>query len=149
MHTMRFADELVPVGEVEMPTSQRKPSKPEVSAARALLEQLSSSFQPQEYEDTYRAALLELIERKARGETIDAPEPEEIAPEDDLLGALQASIERVGRSHTSPAKAKAKAKGKRSKPKPGESRSGRGVVGSSRSATAGAGRTGKPAGSGH
>ena len=98
LHTMRFADELVPAGEVDIPTPQRKPSKPEVAAARALLDQLSASFQPEEYEDTYRAALLELIERKARGETIAAPEPVQIAPEDDLLGALQASLERQGRS---------------------------------------------------
>ena len=97
LHTMRFADELVPAGDLEIPTPQRKPSKLEVSAARALVDQLSSSFQPDEYEDTYRAALLELIERKARGETIAAPEPVEIAPEDDLLGALQASLERQGR----------------------------------------------------
>jgi DNA end-binding protein Ku len=145
LHTMRFADELVPAGDLEMPTPQRKPSKPEVSAARALLDQLSSSFQPQEYEDTYRAALLELIERKARGETIAVAEPEEIAPADDLLGALQASLEGVGRSRTSPAKRKAKRK--KSKPKPGESRSGRTVDGS-RSPATGARRTGKPAGSG-
>ena len=125
LHTMRFADELVPAGEVEIPTPQREPSKPEVSAARALLDQLSSSFQPEEYEDTYRAALLELIERKARGETIAAPEPVQIDPEDDLLGALQASLERQGRSRL--------AKTKKSKSKTDRSSSGKKVVaGSSR-----------------
>ncbi len=125
LHTMRFADELVPAGEVEIPTPQRKPSKPEVAAARALVEQLSSSFQPQEYEDTYRAALLELIERKARGETIAAPEPEEITPEDDLLGALQASLGRQGRSP--------RAKAKKTKAKTARSSSGKkAVAGSSR-----------------
>jgi len=125
MHTMRFADELVPSSDLEIPTPQRKPSKPEVSAARALVEQLSSSFQPQEYEDTYRAALLELIERKARGETIAAPEPEEIAPEDDLLGALQASLERQGRSPRAKAK---KSKAKTDRPSSGK----KAVAGSSR-----------------
>jgi DNA end-binding protein Ku len=125
LHTMRFADELVPAGEVEIPTPQREPSKPEVSAARALVDQLSSSFQPEEYEDTYRAALLELIERKARGETIATPEPVQIAPEDDLLGALQASLERQGRSP--------RAKTKKSKSKTDRSSSGKKVVaGSSR-----------------
>jgi DNA end-binding protein Ku len=108
LHTMRFADELVPVDDLEIPAPQRKPSKLEVAAAGALVEQLSASFQPDDYEDTYRVALLELIERKARGETIDAPEAEEIAPEADLLGALQASLERQDKRR--PAKAKAKAK---------------------------------------
>jgi DNA end-binding protein Ku len=108
LHTMRFADELVPVDDLEIPAPQRKPSKLEVAAAGALVEQLSASFQPDDYEDTYRAALLELIERKARGETIDAPEAEEIAPEADLLEALQASLERRGARRPAHAKAKAK-----------------------------------------
>ena len=108
LHTMRFADELVPVDDLEIPAPQRKPSKLEVAAAGALVEQLSASFQPDDYEDTYRAALLELIERKARGETIDAPEAEEIAPEADLLGALQASLERQGGGRSARAEAKAK-----------------------------------------
>ena len=115
LHTMRFADELVPVGDLEIPAPQRKPSKLEVAAAGALVEQLSASFQPGDYEDTYRAALLELIERKARGETIDAPEPAEIAPEDDLLGALQASLERQG--GRGPTRAKTKAKKVRKAPR--------------------------------
>jgi DNA end-binding protein Ku len=108
LHTMRFADELVPVDDLEIPAPQRKPSKLEVAAAGALVEQLSASFQPDDYEDTYRAALLELIERKARGETIDAPEAEEIAPEADLLEALQESLERRGGRRSAHAKAKAK-----------------------------------------
>jgi DNA end-binding protein Ku len=114
LHTMRFADELVPTGDLEIPAPQRKPSKLEVAAAGALVEQLSASFQPDDYEDTYRAALLELIERKARGETIDAPEAEEIAPEADLLGALQASLDRQGDRRPARAKAKAKSKKKAS-----------------------------------
>jgi DNA end-binding protein Ku len=116
LHTMRFADELVPTSDLEIPAPQRKPSKLEVAAAGALVEQLSASFRPDDYADTYRAALLELIERKARGETIDAPEAEEIAPEDDLLGALQASLERQGGG--SPSSARAKAKKAKTKRKP-------------------------------
>jgi DNA end-binding protein Ku len=106
LHTMRFADELVPVADLDIPKPQRKPSELEVSAAGALVEQLSSNFQPDDYENTYREALLELIERKARGETIAAPEPVQIAPEDDLLGALQASLARKGKQPSSQTKAK-------------------------------------------
>ena len=119
LHTMRFADELVPAGELDIPKPGRKPSKLEVSAAQALVEQLSSSFQPDEYEDTYREALLELIERKARGETIAAPEPEAIAPEDDLLEALRASL-RAGKAATP--RARRRAPQAKAKPAPGQSR---------------------------
>jgi DNA end-binding protein Ku len=150
LHTMRFADELVPAGDLDIPTPQRKPSKLEVSAAQALVEQLSSSFQPDEYEDTYREALLGLIERKARGETIAAPEPETIAPEDDLLEALRASL--AGKGKTSSPRGKApssRAKAKQPKPAPGQSRAPKkAAAGSSRSSSSsGSRRSAKPAGS--
>jgi DNA end-binding protein Ku len=144
LHTMRFADELVPSAELDIPKPQRKPSKLEVSAAQALVEQLSSSFQPDEYEDTYREALLGLIERKARGETIEAPEPETIAPEDDLLEALQASLAGKGKAPAS--RTRAKTKKAKAKAKPGQPRSPKKVApGSSRSSSTGSSRTSKPA----
>jgi DNA end-binding protein Ku len=97
LHTMRFADELLAPEDLDILAPRRKPSKREADAAQTLIDQLSSSFQPHRYKDTYRAALLELIERKARGETIVAPETEPITRDDDLLGALQASLEHHGR----------------------------------------------------
>jgi DNA end-binding protein Ku len=145
LHTMRFSDELVAPGDMDIPTPQRKPSKLEVAAAGALVDQLSSSFQPDEYEDTYRAALLELIERKARGETIDAPEAEPEAPESDLLGALQASLEHRGRTHSSPTTTPTTAKKSRSRA--GQSRSVK-RAGASRSSSATRGKSGKPTKSG-
>jgi DNA end-binding protein Ku len=150
MHTMRFADELVPTADVDIPKPQRKPSKLEVSAAQALVDQLSSSFQPDEYEDTYREALLELIERKARGETIAAPAPEKIAPEDDLLEALRASL--AGKGKTSSPRGKSsgsRAKAKQPKPTPGQSRAPKKASpGSSRSSSSTSRRSTKPARSG-
>lgn len=142
LHTMRFADELVAAGDLDIPIPQRKPSKLEVSAARALVDQLSSSFQPDEYEDTYRDALLELIERKARGEPIAAPKDEPIAPADDLLGALQASLERQGKHGK---RRPPRTTVKKSRPKPGQSKPVKKNAGASRSSAPGAGRTSKPA----
>jgi len=154
LHTMRFADELVPAGDLDIPTPQRKPSKLEVSAAQALVEQLSSSFRPDEYEDTYREALLELIERKSRGETIAAPEPVQIAPEDDLLEALRASLAGKGKASGPPSSPRGKApssraKAKKPKPAPGQSGAPKKVApGSSRSSSSsGSRRSAKPAGS--
>ncbi len=58
-----------------------------------------------------------LIGRKARGETIAAPERETIAPENDLLGALRASLERQGTApRTKAKKSKAKSRSGPSKP---------------------------------
>jgi DNA end-binding protein Ku len=94
LHTMRFADELVPPAKLKLAPPEHEPSKREIDAARALVDQLSSSFRPQSYSDTYREAVLKLIERKAQGETIEAPEAEPVTREDDLLSVLEASLER-------------------------------------------------------
>ena len=92
VHTMRFADEIVPPSELEIPQPQSKPSKRELDMADALVEQLAGRFQPARYHDTYRAALLELIERKAKGEAIEPPAEEPATAEADLLRALEQSL---------------------------------------------------------
>lgn len=100
MQTMRFADEIVPESQVEMPRSAKKASKLELDTARLLIDQLAAEFEPDGYEDTYRDAVMELIERKARGEAIEPPAPEQVTREADLLDVLKQSIERHGaRTH--------------------------------------------------
>jgi DNA end-binding protein Ku len=111
LHTMRYAEELADADseELEVQEPSRKPSELEVQAARALVDQLASSFEPDTYEDTYREAVLALIDRKAAGEAIVLPESEPTTPENDLLGALRASLEKHGRG--AKAKPTPKAKG--------------------------------------
>ncbi len=107
LHTMRFADELVDPRELDLKPPQRKPGKREVAAARVLVEQLGARFQPHRYHDTYRKSVLELIERKARGETIAPAQAEPVTAEDDLLAALQASLDQHGaRSRSGGARSK-------------------------------------------
>jgi DNA end-binding protein Ku len=96
LHTMRFADELVPEGDLELPEYQKEPTRLEVDTAQLLIDQLDSTFQPDSYEDTYRDAVLRLIERKAHGEAIEAPQTEQVTREGDLLATLQASLEQHG-----------------------------------------------------
>jgi DNA end-binding protein Ku len=94
--TMRFADEVVPVDELEdvFPEKAPKVAKRERQMAEELIESLSSKFKPSSYRDEYREQLLDLIERKAEGEEIVAVEPE--APKatkaPDLMAALEESI---------------------------------------------------------
>jgi DNA end-binding protein Ku len=93
LHTMRFADELVDPGELDVPDPAKVPGDREVEMAGALVESLHGDFDPERFSDTYRERILDFLERKRRGE---APEPEP-APEpersDDLLAALQASLD--------------------------------------------------------
>jgi DNA end-binding protein Ku len=96
LHTMRFADELVPEAEVELGETPKAPTKLEVDTAKLLISQLDSGFEPDSYEDTYRDALMGVIERKARGEAIEAPDRQPSTREGDLLGALEASLKGSG-----------------------------------------------------
>lgn len=97
--TMRFADEVVPPGELEdvLPAETPKVAKREVEMAEQLIGSLTRSFDPGAYRDEYREQLLAMIERKAAGEEIvaaPAEEPEATrAP--DLMAALEQSIAAV------------------------------------------------------
>jgi len=95
--TMRFADEVVPVeqlGDALGDTSSVEPKKREVEMAKALIESLAADFDPESYEDQYRAELLGLIERKAAGKAIVAADADEPTPTKapDLMAALEESL---------------------------------------------------------
>ena len=92
LHTLRFHDEVVAGDELELPSGGRKPTKQELTMADRLIDALEREFDPSDYEDTYRDAVLDLIKRKAKGEEIDLTAQEEPAQGDDLLAALEASL---------------------------------------------------------
>ena len=93
LQTMHFHDEVVEVGDLDLPSPQRKPSDREIEMAAKLVKSLAAKFAPETYEDTYREAVLAVIKRKAKGEEI-VEEPEETKQQDsdDLMAALEASL---------------------------------------------------------
>ena len=93
MHTMRFADELVPATDLDLPAAGRKPSGREVEMAGNLVESLHAEFDASAFEDTHRAAVLDMIRRKSRGEEIELAHPDEGSEPDDLAAALEASLQ--------------------------------------------------------
>jgi DNA end-binding protein Ku len=119
--TMRFHDEVVPPSDLDdaLPDKKPKVAKREQEMAEQLIASLSTSFDPSAYRDEYREQLLALIEQKAEGKEIVAPEAE--APKatkaPDLMAALEESIAAVkekgsgGKKVSKPKAAKAK-KGK-------------------------------------
>lgn len=92
LHTLRFHDEVVSGEDLEVERSRRKPAKREVEMAGQLIEGMQRDFDPSDYEDSYREAVLAMIERKAAGEEIDLSAQEEPEHGDDLMAALQASL---------------------------------------------------------
>ena len=92
LHTLRFHDEIVEAGDLEVTVPRKGPSKQEVGMAEQLVDSLHEKFDPTDYEDTYREAVLELIDRKAKGKKIERVEFEEREETDDLAAALKASL---------------------------------------------------------
>jgi DNA end-binding protein Ku len=120
--TMRFHDEVVPPSELDdsLPDKKPKVAKREQEMAEQLIDSLSTNFKPDSYRDEYREQLLALIEQKAEGKEIVAPEAE--APKatkaPDLMAALEESIAAVkDKGGKKAAKPKAKAAKKKSKAK--------------------------------
>jgi DNA end-binding protein Ku len=91
LQTMRFDDELVDKDDLELPSLKKKPGEREVTMAGKLVEMLAGEWDPEEHEDTYRDAVMEMIERKRKGEK---PKQARRKPEndDDLAAALEASL---------------------------------------------------------
>ncbi len=105
LETMFFADEVRDPGDLGDVPSRVRVQPRELSTAHKLIESLTTEFSPKHYKDTHRKRLLDLIDRKAKGEEIVVePADETTAPVADLMAALQASLERHGKSGRARAK---------------------------------------------
>ena len=105
LDTLYYPDE-VTVAREPLDASRAKVSGKELEMAHALIDLLRKPFAPEEYRDTYREALAELIEAKLEGkEVVTAPsaEPKVI----DLADALARSV-RAARKDRPAAKAPAR-----------------------------------------
>jgi Ku protein len=74
-------------------------SKDMVELATHILESKATKFDPEKFKDEYEQALRKLVQRKAKGHTIEGPEPPE-RPSNviNLMDALRESIKREGSS---------------------------------------------------
>ncbi len=92
--TMLFADEIRPTKDVDAATQQsHKPSKQQLDAAVAVIEELSTDWDPSQHKDHYRARLKRVVDRKREGKTIKAPEePGAPEAEPDLMEALERTL---------------------------------------------------------
>jgi DNA end-binding protein Ku len=107
LHTMFFADEVRSFAEIDKGTGA-KIRDGEMDLAQQLIDGLSNDdFKPENYEDSYRVRVLQLIEQKVEGKqvTLASPAPER-AQVIDLMDALKESLsKRVPAEKKPPAKA--------------------------------------------
>jgi len=96
LEQLYFADEIRPIDELK--PEHAKVAKKELDMATQLIESFRSEWEPERYEDTYRDALMEVIEAKRKGREVHRVEEPEAEEPPDLLEALRASLEATTRS---------------------------------------------------
>ena len=91
LEKMFFADEIRPTKGI----APRRVSvgKQELAMALDLIDRFRGPFEPEKYEDTYRTALLRVIDRKRKGKDVHVEPQAEREEPTDLLEALRASVE--------------------------------------------------------
>jgi DNA end-binding protein Ku len=103
--TLLFHDEVRPADGIA--PSGRKPSKPKVDQAVAVIEALATDWEPENYKDCYRERLSRVVKAKRKGETVKAPsEPKEPKPAPDLMAALEETLAQMGAGKRGGAKGK-------------------------------------------
>jgi DNA end-binding protein Ku len=97
--TMRFADEVRDPGDVGAATQKaHKPTRKQLDAAVAIIEELTCDWEPDKHKDRYRARLKRVVDRKRKGETIKAPKQSEAPePASDLMAALEQTLEQLSK----------------------------------------------------
>ena len=95
VETMFYADEIRATDDLDVPEKVELGEK-ELKMARSLVEMLTGDFEPEKYHDSYREALLEVIDKKAAGEVIKRP-AQAAGKVVNLMEALRESVEAARR----------------------------------------------------
>ncbi len=89
--TLRHEGEVIPVSALEPPRG-REPDARELDMAEQLVSALEDDFDPEAFSDEYRGRVLELVEAKAEGKTVEFRQPSRRRAAGDLGATLEASI---------------------------------------------------------
>jgi DNA end-binding protein Ku len=118
LETLLRADEVRdPVQEIDTLPVEAEFDRRELDMAKLLIDSMAAPWQPEEYQDTYRGRLMDLIEQKRQGKAIVVEHEREVAaPVIDLLQALEASVSAArGSSSTGSTRSAARPAAKRGK----------------------------------
>jgi len=93
LSTLYWPDEIRALGELDLPEEEAEIKPAEKKMAAQLIEAMTGEFDPAQYRDEYRDALMQVIESKIEGrETVEVESKEEPTKLADLMAALQASV---------------------------------------------------------
>ncbi|HEX5591289.1 MAG TPA: Ku protein [Candidatus Limnocylindrales bacterium] len=93
LSTLYWPDEIRGLGELDLPDEEPEIKAAEKAMAEQLVGSMTGEFDPGQYQDEYRTALMQIIESKVEGkEVVQAPVAEEPSNLVDLMAALEASV---------------------------------------------------------
>ena len=96
LSTLYWPDEIRALDELDLPEEEPEIKPAEKKMAAQLIEAMTGEFDPANYRDEYREALMQVIESKIEGrETVEVEAPEEPTKLVDLMAALQASVNKA------------------------------------------------------
>src|SRR5699024_2643220 len=96
VETIHYPDEVRNVRDVPNIPKQNDVNDKELDTAKLLIDQLTTTFEPEKYQDDYRTALLDLIEAKqTEDETVTAKEKTSPDNVTNLMDALELSLKRA------------------------------------------------------
>ena len=91
--TLHWPDEVRATSELDLPDEEYDFKPAELAMARQLVSAMTAEFDPSQYKDEYRDALMQVIESKIEGHEVKTPEPaEDTGKLVDLMAALEASV---------------------------------------------------------
>jgi DNA end-binding protein Ku len=100
LEQMYFADE-VDEPETVFPDALPNVAKRELEMGLNLIQSFAAEWKPEKYSDTYRDALMAVVEQKRKGHEVHRlQEPDEDESPPDLMEALRRSLEQVERGRT-------------------------------------------------
>src|SRR5699024_5613450 len=101
VETIHYPDEVRAVSDVPNIPEESGVVKKELDTAKLLIDQLTTTFEPDKYTDDYRTALLEVSEDTKYAETVTATTPESKATDNvtNLMSASQATLDKANKTH--------------------------------------------------
>jgi DNA end-binding protein Ku len=96
LELMHFTDEMVEQGAFDFPALNEKVADAEKKIAKLLIDTMSAEqFDPEQFHDKYKEDVLAMIEARANGESVEAPEIQRPAATNvvNLMDVLQRSLE--------------------------------------------------------
>jgi DNA end-binding protein Ku len=125
LELLRYAQELRPAEEFNLPSRDLREhniSKKEIELATQLIDGMSGDFEPEQYQDEYRAELMKLIERKIKSgqteniEDVDADDRDDTPASINFMDVLRKSVANAKKPAAKPKTAAKKKAAPRKRP---------------------------------